>query len=155
MILTPLLSGQLIAPEVIQGIANQTIAMPWLIHTEPARIKGVDREVNINANRQQLQQLAKGMNGKYVILMDSDVIMHDPNTIAKMLDALQHSDAQCLAVDTKGGHYDHVITALAIMRKDIYECVRFWATPSICQCKIIANMCKVEYIQGLKASEKM
>lgn len=148
LILTPLLSGQSLHCDVVRGVASQGIDAPWLVHTAPANIDKVPREVNINANRQQLQQLARAYDLAYsdhVLLLDSDVVM-PPGAVyelARMLD----DGIFCAAMPTKQKSTDHIVTACALIRWEHYELLRFWDRPVECQCLKIAALGQIAYSQ--------
>lgn len=145
--LTPILSGQTLAHEVIQGVAS--LGIPWLINSNPASLSNVPREVNINANRAQLQQEARKQGLKpydLVLLLDSDVVIDKP--IFDRLKSSLTGEFVCTSVDTKGMKFDHTITACALMEWQYYELIRYWDKPTECQCLKIANLGKILQIDG-------
>ena len=149
LILTPLLSGQTLHPDVIRGVSVQSIQAHWLIHTAASYIDHVPREVNINANRQALQQLARAHKLDYqdfVLLLDSDVVMPH-GAVQAMQEALDaDNDLVCAAIHTKPREGSHVVTACALIRWMHYELIRFWDAPTECQCQKIARLGRTEYI---------
>lgn len=153
MILMPLKTGQAISAEVLHGISAQTVAMPLLIASADAFPAPATREVSINHTRHKLQDLARSFNHDYkarVLLLDSDVVMSDPNTIQALMDALK-GDVVGACVDTKGVG-GHVLASCCLMRWEHYELIRYWDKPEQCQCLKIANMGRIEYI-GIHAHE--
>lgn len=149
LILTPLLSGQTLHPDVIRGVSVQSVQSPWLVHTATAYIDHVPREVNINANRQALQQLARAHKLDYqdfVLLLDSDVVMPH-GAIQDMREALDADPLlACAAIHTKPREGSHVVTACALIRWLHYELICFWDNPSVCQCRKISKLGRTEYI---------
>lgn len=145
--LTPILSGQILHPEVIQGVAS--LSIPWLINSAPASLSNVPREVNINANCAQLQQEAREQGLKpydLVLLLDSDVVINKP--IFDRLKASLTGEFICASVDTKGMRFNHTVTACALMEWQYYELIRYWDNPTECQCLKIANLGKILQIDG-------
>ena len=147
IVLTPILSGQILHPEVIQGVAS--LGVPWLINSAPANLSNVPREVNINANSAQLQQEARKQGLKpydLVLLLDSDVVINKP--IFDRLKVSLTGEFVCASVDTKGMQFDHTVTACALMEWQYYELIRYWDKPTECQCLKIANLGKILQIDG-------
>ena len=155
MILTPLKTGQIMHPDVLRGIASQSVAMPLLVVTADAHPAPAPREVSINHTRHKLQDMARTYSPAYsslVLLLDSDVVMSGPRTIEAMRDALEaDSTLIASAIDTKqcGGH---VLASCCLMRWEHYELIRYWDRPEICQCKKIARLGKIKYV-GITAYE--
>ena len=162
MIITPMMSGQSIHPDVINGVACQNINWKWLIHTSPPCIsnQNIAREVNININRQQLKDLLYKYpltDDSYILLLDSDVVMQ-PNCVNAMIDHLnKDSTLICSACRTKtyvDNQSKHIITACALIRWKIYRTyIHLYENMSKCQCSRIASYGKVEYVPNIQLYE--
>ena len=150
-ILTPMQPGAL-DPRVIAGAA--TVSAPWAIAMAPADICCGHREVDINLNRNRLQRMARGLGlhgSDIVLLLDSDVIM-PAGTAQALVAHLLESECICAAAMTQG-HTDHVLTACAAIRWEHYALIRFWQDADECQCKKIARLGKIEYVENASCYE--
>ena len=154
-IIIPIKAGYGIPQIVLDGIASQ-LTETELVVSEMEPIPDVDRELSINANRHRLQGMIidSVYVDKYIVLMDSDVVMTDPTAISSMCKYLDDNEwCGCVAIDTKG-YTDptHVVCACAVIRYDVYSNIDFLTT-SQCQCCLVASYCKSQYLYEVSAYE--
>lgn len=138
-ILTPVLTGQILDPRVVSGVAS--LETPWILSYQSAEISCKYVEYDINYNRNKLQQLVRNLNPNYddiLLLLDSDVVV-DKYTVSAMIDLLNNSDYICVTSPTQG-NTDHLLTACAVIKWEHYELIRFWENMGECQCKKIRNL---------------
>ena len=154
IVLMPLLAGQNIHPSVIIGIRSQTAQCDLKPHWQDAHNRKANRELNINFNRATIQK-SLNTNEKYVLLLDSDVVMTDTSTVDGMCLCLESNpEIGCVAVPSKSNYHDaHVCCALAMIRTEIYHKIDFLTDPKKCQCLKIMDLCKSVYLLGYTAYE--
>lgn len=162
MIITPMKSGQMLHYSVINGVAIQNLDWNWLIHTSnPTLNNHVEREVNININRQQLKDLMYNYplsDDSYILLLDSDVVMQ-AGCVDAMINHLNNDPKLiCSACRTKPqipnvvNH--HILTACALIKWKIYRTyIHLYENMSKCQCSRIASYGKVEYVPNIQLYE--
>ena len=151
LIVTPLLTGQTLHPQVCAGVAS--LGAPWLVVSLDAAYPGYEREMSINFTRARLHAEAiKHLHGvSYVLLLDSDVVIQCPSAINEMKDMLANGyTAACL----KTKESDHILGACALVRADFYR-THLGPTdkPWECQCRRLARLGRVAYVPGLAAYE--
>lgn len=151
LIVTPLLTGQVIHPLVCAGVA--AIGSPWLVVSLDAAYPGYEREMSINHTRARLHaEACKHLDGvSYVLLLDSDVVFPDPEAIAKMQALLEDGHiAACLRIKDS----DHVLGACALVRADFYR-THLGPTdkPFECQCRRLNRLGKIGYVDGFDGYE--
>lgn len=144
LIITPLLLGQTLHPDVIKGVATNG-NHSWLISTQPNQLSIYCTEAEINLHRHRLQQEALKLDWDYAVLLDSDVVM-PLGAIVDMRDALT-DDMVAVAIDSKGQDWGHVITACALMRRKDFERLRY-LDGDICECacRKIARLGNIKYV---------
>lgn len=149
----PIKPDQLLDYRVINGLAIQSMPISLVI-SSIEQITNVDREISINYNRHNLQLQMQNYSDEYILLMDSDVVMTDVNTVREMVSYLDNNESVgCVAVDTKGNISNHVTCALALIRNIHYRKVKFLSAPTICQCSLIGMICNSVYLEGISAYE--
>ena len=151
LIVTPLLTGQAIHPQVCAGVSS--LGAPWLVLSLDAAYPGYEREMSINFTRARLHaEACKRLDGvSHVLMLDSDVVFPGQEAIAKMQALLEDGHiAACL----KTKDADHVLGACALVRADFYR-THLGPTdrPLECQCRRLARFGRVEYVQGIEAWE--
>jgi hypothetical protein len=151
LIVTPILTGEIIHPQVCAGVAS--LGAPWLVVSLDAAYPGYEREMSINFTRARLHAEAVNRLGdaSYVLLLDSDVVIPYPSAITEMKVMLADGyTAACL----KTKESDHVLGACALVRADFYR-THLGPTdkPWECQCRRMARLGRVDYVQGLAAYE--
>lgn len=151
----PIKQGELISPIVLHGISSQTIHLNVVVSTQDPDLNE-QREKSINNNRHQLQKCIVDYKEKYIVLLDSDVVLTDKNTIASMMSYLdENNDVGCVAIDTKNlsmKDNSHVILACAVIRYEIYKTIDYSKSYQ-CQCFIISSACTCRYINEISAYE--
>lgn len=149
----PIEEGHLVNHQVLCGIAMQSVDVGLMLSPMLA-LEGAQRECSINFNRYKLRgMLSKEYQG-YVLLMDSDVVLDDPCTVDKMLEAMAEDPTiGCIAVQTKPELDSHVVTACALLSAENYRKIDYISSPAICQCRLIAMNLNVRYLDGVMASE--
>lgn len=148
VIVTPMLLGQILRPEVIKGVASNG-DHPWLISTAPNQLSiyCTEAEINLNRHRAQMEAFRLLVRPAYVLLLDSDVVM-PVGCVDVMLSALKLDNGlTCAAVDTKGVDHAHVLTACALLRWHDYERLRY-LDGDICECacRKIARLGNIKYV---------
>ena len=146
-------SGESLHSDVMRGLAMQTIPINvYIITNDP--LTCVSREVSINYNRHLLQSIARkdAHNSEYVLLIDSDVVLTSSDVVERLIDRLvSKTDLVAACACTKpDGYSDHVVTSCAVMRRSVWDVVRYMDRPDVCQCLKIAALGGVEYVDSLK-----
>lgn len=147
MILTPLISGTVIAP----------CELPY-----PRLVAGVEcdglgvREMRINVSRAILQKnFIKKFYHKFefVLLMDADVVI-DPDVVGKLLVAWKEHTTPC--ANTKSGAFNQAnpyhgpVTSCALIHRADYERVDYLEKLAECQCH---KLPKPFYVEGARGYE--
>jgi len=152
LIVTPLLEGQTLHPDVVSSVART--GLHWLVVSSKANFDRYHREFAINYTRDLAQSCVARLHSHHssVLLLDSDVVLPD-GAIEAMDSALGGLVAAC--VRTKQPEYKeaHTIAACALMRMDRYLSVRYMDHPYICQCLNLAQFGRVEYVEGICGHE--
>ena len=155
LIATPIKLGQLLHSSVVAGVAAQSVKADWVLSTCTGDFHG-NREANINVNRSQLQKQVFGYGLHYsdvIILLDSDVVITSPDCFERLINALD-CDLICAASMTKPNDTgDHIVTACAAIRYEHYMLIDYLAKGTQCQCGKIAELGRVDYVQGIAAYE--
>lgn len=122
-------------------------------HKQTSSEHGRIREININWNRHELQQLVreKYSDTELVLLMDSDV-MATKEQVEALLDAF---DGSPIALRTKT--FDtgkHICCACCLLKMEDYLAIDYIETlVDACQCHKIMTKFGVKYIEGYQACE--
>ena len=145
-------TGHIINSEVLKGIALQTIPLSLLVSPSDPVHNEHTRECSINKSRNELQRVASNIQDEFVLLLDSDVVMNDPQTVEKMVNYMDDSFG-CVCVQTKDTIDGHIIAACALIRTSVYKQLDYSSSPSVCQCSIIAMRCNTVYVPDVKAYE--
>lgn len=138
--LTPVVLGTVLAPF--------SLGIPRLVsELEPM---GLNREVNINANRMRLQNIFRDNRfRKYdmVLLMDSDVVI-DLDAFDRLVSAWKSGTTAC--ANTKGSFKGHVVTSCALLHRLDYLRVDYCTEPKKCQCSKLPHPF---YVDGAVGTE--
>ena len=151
LIVTPLLIGQTLHPKVVSSVGR--LNSFWLIVSEDAHYQGYERELSINHTRAMLHRQACNIldDHKYVLLLDSDVVIDDPSIIEEMKTKL---DNGFIAACIKTKESDHILSACALVKSDFYRIhLGPSTTPNICQCRRIARLGEMCYVGSSNAYE--
>lgn len=122
-------------------------------HQQVSANHGIAREININWNRHELQQLVreKYSDAELVLLMDSDV-MATKEQLEALLDAF---DGSPIALRTKT--FDtgkHICCACCLLKMEDYLAIDYIGTlVDVCQCRKIMAQFGVKYLDGYQACE--
>lgn len=122
-------------------------------HKQTSDEHGRDREININWNRHELQQVVreKYADVDLVLLMDSDVIA----TTGQLEALLNAFDGSPLALRTKLFNTGkHICCACCLIRMEDYLSIDYIGSyVDLCQCGKIMDKFGVKYLEGFQASE--
>lgn len=122
-------------------------------HKQTTQSHGLAREININYNRHELQNIVRETYSSYntVLLMDSDVI-----ATVEQLNALHDAfDGNPLALKTKPfDTADHICCACCMMKMSDYLQIPYIDEyVDECQCSKIMRHFDVKYLEGQQAFE--
>ena len=153
--LMPIKEGELLHPLVLRGIVSSSTPLTLLASSLPPVDGARSREISINYNRHRLQCLyQKMLPEKYLLLLDSDVVMprNAPVLLQKYLGA--HPNVGCVALPTKASWDNgHIVTACACIRSEVYTKLDFTSAPTLCQCSLIAMSCHSVYLEEVRGYE--
>lgn len=113
------------------------------------------REVNINRNRHETQQIFiqthECNQNDDILLLDSDVLT-DKDALDKFYEHYVYNSRKPLAVDTKNvmGTAGHVCCACCLIPYDTYRVINYLDKPDECQCLKISG---VSYCDGVHFDE--
>lgn len=117
---------------------------------------GLNREININHNRYDLQQKYKGLSERVdlVLLMDSDVKV-SKSSLAKLLEQFDGHTPICIHTKGERWNMDHICCACCLMRYDDWQKIDYIGTyVDDCQCNKIKQLFPdVHYCEGLSGIE--
>lgn len=142
--------------DVLRGLASQDIPV-CLITAGAYPVHGnAMREVSINRSREVLHEMARHLSDKYVLLLDSDVVLTDPTTVSAMMAYLDASpEIAAVSINTKGeyGLKGHVLASCCLIRMELYRVLDYSNQPTTCQCSMIAMRTNLEYLETISAYE--
>lgn len=137
----------------VDKIYCQAVLGEMVTHKQTNGSHGLNREININYNRHETQQLVKEQysDADLVLLMDSDVIATD-----EQLNALLSSfKGTPLALRTKD--FDtkrHICCACCLLKMEDYLKIDYINEyVDDCQCSKIMRLSDVKYLDGYQAHE--
>ena len=148
-VLMPMADGEVLHKEVMAGLLMQTADFALKIVSRP-RMIGTTRECSINYTRYSLKLIAAP--AVPVIVMDSDVVLEDPDTFSRMIGELEKDPDTVHAVATQPISESHVLCSLAIVPTNTFTMINYLST-ELCACRQYAAISPVKYISGITAHE--
>lgn len=147
MIITPLISGTLIAPCSLpfpRLVAGQDYSIPV-------------REHRINLNRAQCREIYLRRyfhQYEFVLLMDSDVVVPE-EAVYHLLDEWKAGTVPCIDTKCTGKvDPDHgVVTSCALIHRADYEKVDYLGNLDKCQCRILGSLFHTFYVKDCSGFE--
>jgi hypothetical protein len=150
IVVTPTLSGQLLHHKVVEGV-SKIHNDGWLVNGNPASLGNVNREIEINLNRHLCQKIVRNYCPKYVLLLDSDVVIKE-DVLDKMLAGLKGHVASCIRTQPARGE-THIITSCCLMRFNDYDMINYLKKPDECQCLKIAALGSINLLDCVEFYE--
>lgn len=135
-----LADGQVIHPEVLKGIVEQTAEIQLLPITRPFECYDEEDSLRGYKSTCESRNLAKELalkltNSKYILFLDSDVVMGDPSTVVRMIQLLDrdqtvgacavHTKQQFLLDQVVDNESRHICMACLMIRKEILSSIIF------------------------------